>query len=140
MSRAAVYELFKDDAVLGAEPFSIGEKVYPSFTLRGSRKPPADSFFLILRWEETLDTVGSIEVLTVWSHRSRSAGVDFEKHRDILNRCRTLLEGSIHLAGTDGKIMTQAKFKGMGPDNMDEGYDTTTKYAVFEINSKVGAA
>jgi hypothetical protein len=139
MSRAAVYELLTADSVLAADPFKIGLKVYPSFTLRGSRKPPMDGFFLILRWEETLETIGQVEVLTVWSHRPRAEGIDFELHRRVLERCKELLLASVHLAGSDGKVMTQAKFRGMGPDNVDEGYDTTTKYAVFEINTKVGA-
>lgn len=139
MSRAAVYELLKSDSVLSAEPFLIGEKVFPTYAMQGSRSAPADGCFLILRWEETLETVGDVEVLTVWSHRSRTAGVDFTMHKTILERCKNLLENSIHLAGSDGRIMTQAKFKGMGPDSADEGYDTTAKYAIFEINNKVGA-
>lgn len=143
MSRAAVYELFVGDELgLGADPFLITQtkKVFPSFTLRGSRKVPEQGFFLVLRWEETLDTpVGQVEVLTVWSHRPRAEGIDYELHRQVLERCKNLLLSAVHLAGSDGKVMTQAKFRGMGPDNVDEGYDTTTKYAVFEINSKVGA-
>lgn len=137
MSRVAVHELLVNDVVLSAPPFSIGDKVFPSYTMRGSRQPPPDGFFLIERWEETLDTIGRIEVLTLWAHRSRSAGVDFSLQKQILERCRNLLESAVHLEGSDGSVMSQAKFKGMGPDVMDEGYDTTTKYAVFEVNGKV---
>jgi hypothetical protein len=138
MSRAAVYELLLNDAVLSAEPFKIGAKVFPTYVMRGSRTAPADGWFLILRWEETLDTVGDVEVLTIWAHRSRTAGIDFTLHKQVLARCKELLLAAVHITGSDGKVMTQAAYKGMGPDAADEGYDTTTKYAIFEVNSKVG--
>lgn len=139
MSRAAVYELLKSDPVLSADPLLIGEKVFQTFTMQGSRQAPADGCFLILRWEETLETIGDVRVLTIWCHRARTDGVDFRIQDLALSRCKELLLNSFHLAGSDGSVMTQATFKGMGPDNVDEGYDTTVRYAVFEINSKVGA-
>jgi hypothetical protein len=138
MSRAAVYEILTtDDDVLNAPPFEINNKVFPTYTMRGSRQAPADGWFLILRWEESLDVVGDVQVLTVWAHRPRAAGVDFRQQMAILERCKKLLEDAVHRAGEDGVVMAQAKYKGMGPDSMDEGYDTTSKYAIFEINTKV---
>lgn len=142
MSRAAVIELLGNDAILSDAPFNITEaSIFPTYAMQGSRRPPveADDYFLILRWEEMLDTIGDIQVLTVWAHRSRSKGVNFKALRDLLFRVRDVLQTASFVTGSDGDTMTQSNFKGMGPDLADEGYDTLTKYAVFEVNTKVGS-
>jgi hypothetical protein len=141
MSRAAVIALLGNDTYLQTE-FDIDvNSIFPTFAMQGTRRPPidADGFFIILRWEEMLDTVGNVNVLTVWAHRSRSAGVNFDSITKILLRCKDILEDAMHVLGEDGNVLTQAKFKGMGPDVADEGYDTLTRYAVFEVNMKVGS-
>lgn len=140
MSRAAVIEILGNDPTLMES--GINEAViFPTYAMQGSRRPPleADGYFLILRWEEMLDTIGDIQVLTVWLHRSRSKGVNFTEMRNILKRVKDLLQTSAFVTGSDGDVMVQAKFKGMGPDLADEGYDTLTKYAIFEVNTKVGS-
>lgn len=140
MSRAAVIEILGNDSVLGDE--GINESViFPTYAMQGSRRPPADAdgYFLILRWEETLDTIGDVQVLTIWLHRSRSKGVNFKAMRDILMRVRELLQTAEFFLGSDGDTLVQARCKGFGPDLTDEGYDTLTKYAIFEVNTKVGS-
>jgi len=142
MSRAAVIEMLGNDSVLGDAPFNITEKhIFPTYAMQGSRRPPieADGYFFVLRWEETLDVLGDIQVLTVWAHRSRSAGVNFNALRTMLFRAKHILEEAAFVTGGDGDIFVQAKYKGMGPDASDEGYDTLTKYAIFEVNTKVGS-
>lgn len=141
MSRSAVVELLGNDSVLRDEYGITSSEVFPTFTMQGSRRPPtdADGYFLVLRWEETLDVIGDVQVLTVWAHRSRSSGVNFKAIKDILMRCKMILETAVHVAGSDGDILTQASCKGMGPDVADEGYDTLAKYAVFEVNTKTGS-
>ena len=142
MSRAAVIELLGNDEVLGEAPYNIAEQnIFPTFAMQGSRRQPieADDYFIILRWEETLDTIGDVQVLTIWVHRSRSKGVNFKALRDMLWRIKQVLETSTSVVGSDGDTMTQARFKGMGPDLADEGYDTLTKYAIFEVNTKTGS-
>lgn len=142
MSRAAVIELLGNDSVLGAAPYDIDEsKIFPTYAMQGSRRPPvgADDYFLILRWEEMLDTIGNVQVLTVWAHRSRSKGVNFPALQNLLMRVKDVMQEAAFVLGSDGAVMTQARFKGMGPDLADEGYDTLTKYAVFEVNTKVGS-
>lgn len=138
MSRAAVVDLLGADSILQSEYQITSAAIFPTLTMQGSRRPPvdADGYFLILRWEETLDTIGDIQVLTIWAHRSRSAGIDFKAIRDILLRCKDVLQSAMHVTGSDGDVLTQARYKGMGPDVADEGYDTITKYAVFEVNTK----
>lgn len=142
MSRAAVIELLAADAVLSAAPFNLtDEKIFPTYAMQGSRRPPAgaDDYFLILRWEEMLETIGDVRVLTIWAHRSRSKGVNYKSLTDLLFRVKSVMQTAAFVTGSDGDTMTQAKFRGMGPDLADEGYDTLTKYAVFEVNTKVGS-
>lgn len=142
MSRAAVIEILGHDAVLGDAPYDISEaKIFPTYAMQGTRRPPleADGYFLVLRWEETLDTIGDVQVLTIWAHRSRSAGVNFSALRKMLLRIKDLLQTAAFVTGSDGDVMVQARFKGMGPDLADEGYDTLTKYAIFEVNTKIGS-
>jgi hypothetical protein len=143
MSRAAVIELLGNDAVLGDAPYNLSEvSIFPTYVMQGSRRAPleADGYFLILRWEEMLDTrVGDVQVLTIWAHRSRSAGNNFQALKDLLKRVRVVMEEAAFVTGSDGETMVQANFKGMGPDLADEGYDTFAKYAIFEVNTKVGS-
>lgn len=133
--RDAVWTLIGEDMILSSQFGISTDVVFPTYALDGSRTPPknADGYFIILRWEEeAVSGPGVRTVLSVWVHRSRSAGSDFTPIRNILKRIIRIMVDTVHRSGADG-VMTQAFFKGMGGDQVDQGYDTITKYAVFDV-------
>lgn len=137
MSRDAVWTLLGTDSILNATYGITQELVFPTFGMDGSRDIDPSKYFIILRWEELIDSIGEVEVLTIWVHRSRQVGRDYVPIKNILNHIKILMESTVSRAGNDGKTMSQARFKGMGGDLVDEGYDTITKYAVFDVNTEV---
>lgn len=137
--RDAVWTLLGTDPVLNADPYRIlQENVHTTFGMDGSRVQPnigATGYFIVLRWEEEVNSVGLRTVLSVWVHRARAKGSDFVEIRKILDRINFLMTNTFHRVGADGGKMTMAHPQGRGADQVDQGYDTIAKYAVFDVLS-----
>lgn len=129
-ARASVYSLLSDDTQLQG----LCGRVYAS----GGVDTPPEQTFIILRWEPTESQFPAVrsDRLTVWAH---DRNPDYSVIDDILQRCRELLESSIHRQGGDGWSMTLAEWEGEGPDAEDGGYNTLTRYAEYTVVSRYGS-
>lgn len=130
----AVFRLISDDPVLNAAPFFIDQDcVFPTFALKGSRtiSAPNDKLFVIIRWETTPPGPAAVTTFSVWVHQPMELGDSFNNIDAALQRVRNILQAAVHVTGTDGKKLTQARFEGYGGEQYDGGYNTITKYAAF---------
>ena len=127
-ARAAVHSLLVEDTVLQ----SMGvEVVYGS----NSVDTPGEDFFLVVRWEQTqtaFKTVGSDRV-SIWAH---DKGRDYTRIDKALTHVKELLTSTVHREGGDGWTMTLATWNGEGPDLMDGGFHTVTRYSDFTVVSR----
>lgn len=133
-ARAAVFELLTSDPGLNSYGINT-DTVWPNHAVDS---PPRDTYFMVLRWETAIRRSGmrGINNLSVWVHRAKNNGVDLVELSDILRLASSILENTIHRQGADGYILTQARWLGEGSDAYDGGYDTITRNASFEINSR----
>ena len=127
-ARAAIHSLLENDPILG----NIGvEAVYPANAV----DTPAEDLFVIVRWGEgavAFKTRGS-DRLAVWAHDKNR---DYGRIDEVLERVKTLLTETLHRPGADGYTFTMAEWNGNGPDLVDGGYNTVTRYSEFTVVSR----
>ena len=127
-ARAALHSLIATDPVL----LTIGlEKVYAT----NSVDTPPEQFFIVVRWDNVtraFKTKGSQRV-SVWVHDKQR---DYGRINKALKRLKELLPGTVHREGSDGWILTLAEWEGEGPDLVDGGFHTITRYADFTVVSR----
>lgn len=127
-SRAAVQTLLETDAHLQALGFGT---VYGS----NAADDVSESRFLIVTWQGTQAAFGSrgTDSVLVWAHdRDR----DYAAIDAALSRVRAILTEAVHVAGSDGRILTVARWNGCSEDAYDDGYRTVTKNAEFSLLSR----
>lgn len=127
-ARAALHSLIATDPVL----LTIGlEKVYAT----NSVDTPPEQFFIVIRWDNVtraFKTKGSQRV-SVWVHDKQR---DYGRINKALKRLKELLPGTVHREGSDEWILTLAEWEGEGPDLVDGGFHTITRYADFTVVSR----
>lgn len=127
-ARAAVHTLLEDDVDLQ----DIGSQaVYAS----NSVDTPAEEVFLIIKWETTTSAFKSRgrDRVSIWAHDRQR---DYGRIDKLLHRVRELLTDTVQRAGGDGWTMTLAEWDGEGPDLVDGGFDTITRFADFTVVSR----
>jgi hypothetical protein len=136
VSRAAVYALLSGDtqlSALGITPATI----YSANAIDDAERKP----FVMLRWEETQSRWGlrnspGKQVLTVWAHDQSGS---YARINLILERVREILSESFHIVGADGRILTQADWRGDSADLWDDGFRTITRNSAYDIVSREAA-
>jgi len=127
-ARAAVQSLLQDDTDL----LALGvQTVYASNAV----DTPEEDCFLVVRWESTtaaFKTTGSDRV-SIWAHDKNR---DYGRINEALRRIKNLLTEAVHVEGADGWTMTLAEWNGEGPDLLDGGFDTVTRYSDFTVVSR----
>lgn len=127
-ARAAVHSLLSTDQQLT----DIGvQTVYGS----NSIDTPGEDFFIVVRWDPTqaaFKTTGR-DRCSIWAHDKNR---DYTRIDKALQRIKDLLTGTTHRAGGDGWTMTLAEWNGEGPDLVDGGFHTVTRYADFTVVSR----
>lgn len=122
MSRAAVIQIIRDATAV---------PVYGSNAV----DTPDESQFCIVRFEETTKAFGLVgsQRITVWVH-------DTDRNYDFINAAlgnvKEALTNAIHTPGADGGVLSQATWNGDSADLFDDGYETCTRNAGFDINSR----
>lgn len=130
MSRAAMYHLLSTDGVLnalGIQPATV----YQTNTVDNPEVKP----FIVVRWETktvSFEKHGPQNV-AVWAHDDRG---DYSRIDNILERVQDILIGAEHILGTDGRILTCARYNGTSDDLWDDGYQTITRYCTFSVISR----
>lgn len=127
-ARAAVHGLLEADE--GLQTLGVGA-VYAADTV----DTPEEDCFLVIRWQPTTWVYKGkgTDSFTVWAHDREH---DFGRINDVLLRVKEILDGRSHATGADGWTLTQADWRGEGPDLSDEGYGTRTRYADFRAVSR----
>jgi hypothetical protein len=127
-ARAAVHALLAGDS--GLQDLGVGA-VYAAESV----DTPQEDCFLVIRWSPSTWVYKgkATDAFTVWAHDVEH---DFGRITDVLKRVKDLLDGATHLAGADGWTLTQADWRGEGPDLRDEGYGTRTRYADFQAATR----
>ena len=127
-ARAALHSLIAADPVL----LAIGlEKVYAT----NSVDTPLEQFFIVVRWDNltrAFKAKGSHRV-SVWVLDKQR---DYGRINKALERLKELLPSTVHREGSDGWIFTLAEWEGEGPDLVDGGFHTITRYADFTVVSR----
>lgn len=127
-ARAAVQSLLESDVQLQ----NIGvEAVYGS----NSIDTPKEDLFVVVRWEPTqlaFKKKGT-DRCSIWAHDKNR---DYTRIDKVLQRIKDLLTDTVHRAGGDGWTMTLATWNGEGPDLVDGGFHTVTRYADFTVVSR----
>lgn len=127
-ARAAVHELIENDLELE----SLGvEAVYGS----NSIDTPAEKLFVVIRWDATpvaFKSTGA-DRCSIWAHDKNR---DYTRIDKVLQRIKDLLTEAVHHEGGDGWTMTLASWNGEGPDLVDGGFHTVTRYADFTVVSR----
>lgn len=127
-ARAAVQTLLEADEAL--QGLGVGA-VYAA----DSVDTPGEDCFLVIRWQPStwIFKGKATDRFTVWAHDVEH---DYGRIQDVLERVKTILDGAFHVAGDDGWVLTQADWRGEGPDLTDQGYNTRTRYADFQAVSR----
>lgn len=137
MSRAAVYSLLVGDTTLSA----LGITAATIFTSNSIDDAPETSPFVIIRWEETQTRWGLAgspgpTSMTLWAH---DHGGSYARINAILQRCKEILDAAVHVAGSDGYVLTLADWRGTSPDLVDDGFKTITRNHAWVVLSRKAA-
>lgn len=130
MSRAAIYNALKEDAVISSAAPGYG--CYPN----NAADTPEEQQFLILRWLDT--TPGPVkgrgpQALQVWAHDHSGSYEIIDK---MLKRVTEVLLSLTHVQGGDGKTVTCVDWTGESQDLYDDGFRTITRNAAFTVVSR----
>lgn len=133
MSRAAVYSLLVGDTQLSALGIDAGSV----FSNHGTDDPPRKPF-MILRWEETQARWGlrnspGKQVLTIWVHDQSGS---YGRINLVLKRVQEILANAFQVEGSDGRVLTQADWRGDSADLWDDGFRTITRNSAYDIVSR----
>lgn len=91
--------------------------------------------FIVMRWEETTRAFARIgsQGLTIWVHDEVG---DYTRIDAMLEIIKSVLTSIVHVAGGDGKTVTQIDWAGDSPDLYDDGFATISRNAGFIVVSR----
>lgn len=137
MSRAAIY----DTLINNEELNSIGidsTSVFQNYTLE--ERPIDTGPFIILRWGEIdrppFNGAKSPVRLTLWMHWPLEETNDFSRIDKAFDICDSILIDLNSVAGVDGYTVTNVRSTGRSGDLKDDGFQTITKNAGYEVLSR----
>lgn len=151
MSRAAVFRALADDPELNG--MGVREDtIFPNYAM--DQSPTRKGMFVILRWTAQ-DFAGGSSIRSarsfrgtavtkgrgarnfeVWVHCPKELANDFGDIDVVLDRIEDVLLGMEHVKGADGQTVTCIQSTGRSPDTLDQGFDTVSRNASFEILSR----
>lgn len=137
MSRAAFFNALISNPILNA----IGLTQDTIFHNYSSEERPSDSTpFVIFRWGDTLaprwQTVKSPEQLTIWIHWPAELTSDYSKLINIFDEIDSVAKNLRDVPGSDGYTLSFVTIGGRSGDLFDEGFNTITKNASYELHSR----
>ncbi len=150
MSRAAVFHALTTDEEL--KSLGINENtVFPNYSM--DERPTDDGPFVVLRWQEETGTFTSLGIvqlprfenvgpprrLTIWVHYPVEITTDFDQVDDIMDLIDGILLNMYDVDGDDGWVLSCVRATGRGGDAKDEGFQTITRDAGYEVLSRKGS-
>lgn len=137
MSRAAIYNTIIADEYLNSIGID-GHSVFHNYTLE--ERPIDSGPFIILRWGEVdrppFNGVKSPVRLTLWMHWPLEETNDFSKIDKAFDVCDSILSDLNGVAGVDDYTVTSVRATGRSGDLKDDGFQTITKNAGYEVLSR----
>jgi len=130
MSRAAVNSVLENSIELQALGLLPGATYAANAVDTVEERP-----FIVMRWEENVrafDTRG-VQGLTVWVNDNLG---DYTRIDACLEVIKRLLTNMVHVAGSDGRTITQIDWSGDSGDLWDDGYHTIARNAGFSVVSR----
>ena len=96
---------------------------------------PEEECFAVIRWGATTQAFGNqgTDRVYIWVHDKQK---DYGRIALVLAIVKAGLPELVHQPGSDDWVLTQADWRGEGPDLMDQGYGTCTRYAEFQVVSR----
>lgn len=136
-ARAAVQSILEGDT--GAGPETLASLGFTLVVASNSVDTPPDDRFLIVKWLDTNQVFGDTgpKSFQIWAHDKDR---DYTQIGLALKRVKDLLSAVTHVVGEDGWTLTQADWRGEGPDLYDGGYETCTRYADFQAATRYTAS
>ena len=138
MSRAAFYDALVGDSTLN----SYGVNSDTVFHSWSSEQRPSDTTpFVILRWEDEGKPIWQSEPqrgprnLTLWVHCPLAITNDFNRLTAVLDRIDKVVTELRDVAGNDGYTLSFVQLGGRSPDLVDDGFETITRNASYQIYS-----
>lgn len=130
MSRAAVNSVLSNSIELQA----LG--LLPSATYAANAvDTPPERPFIVMRWEENVRSFSDrgVQGLTVWVNDQLG---DYTRIDQMIHIIKKLLTDMVHVAGDDGRTVTQIDWSGDSGDLWDDGYHTIARNAGFSVVSR----
>lgn len=131
-ARAALHTLLTNAVAEGEALRELGfTAVYGS----NSVDTPTDDKFIIVRWGEHTQAFAQRgpRRVNIWFH---DRDQDYMKIDDAVKVVKGLLDGAVHVVGTDGWVITQADWRGDSQDLIDDGFKTQTRYSGYDVVSR----
>jgi len=97
--------------------------------------PPTDQFGII-KWDEEQPGVvrtRGIQRVTLWVY---DVAGDYTRIDQAILRAKTLLTSAVHVAGADGRTLTQADWRGDSQDLFDDAWERIVRTSSFDIVSR----
>lgn len=137
MSRAAVFDAITTNEELNS--IGINENsVFHNYSLE--ERPINAGPFIIFRWGEVdsppFNGVKSPVRLTLWTHWPLEETNDFSKIDKVIDICDSVLSDLTDSSGIDGYTVTCIRPTGRSGDLKDDGFQTITKNAGYEVLSR----
>lgn len=138
MSRAAFFNAIVSDVTLNG--YGINEDtVFHNWS--NEERPTNNTPFIILRWEDEGKPIWGSEPergprnLTLWVHYPIQVTNDFEKINVVLDQIDSVVSNLRDVNGSDGYTLSFVELGGRSPDLTDDGFETITRNASYQIYS-----
>ena len=116
------------------------DTVFHNYSLE--ERPVDNGPFIILRWGEDAglawgsEKLRSPTQLTAWVHYPIKLTNDYGKIITILDKMDDIIFDLRDVVGTDGYTLSFVKIGGRSTDLLDDGFETITKTASYEVHSR----
>ena len=141
MSRAAFFDRLIADPVLSG--FGLNDDTV-LHNYSKEERPTNATPFVVLRWgaqtrppwQDPDVPVKPYEPVSVWVHWPAEVTNDYGKIIAVLNQIDSVVRDLRDVPGSDGDTLSFVQIGGRSPDLFDDGFNTITKYADYEVYSR----
>jgi hypothetical protein len=139
MSRAAIYDTILADSRLQALGFD-SDSVLVNYD--GDQRP-TDELFMVITWNpETTALQGDdifnrpMKSMTIWVHMYHKFSSDFVRVDSVFDILDDVLQGMVHVAGSDGQTVTLVEAGNRSRDMRDDTYETICRSCQYSVLSR----
>lgn len=129
MSRAAVFVMLKGDVELTT---ICGANI---LAYQAVDTPPPGPF-IVIKWDTMSPGVTwgrGARGVTMWVYDDPA---DYQRIEQMIERIKTLMQSATHVEGSDGYVLTTAKWTGDSEDLYDDAYGRILRQTSFDVLSR----